>query len=215
MRFDCMRIFLFLFCFALVNVLPVAGRAQMPEDAQAVPTAESAVVAGQDAAVVQDSGENSQRVSSPSPQQTTPTNSGQPVSEGFPAAAYNSLVFTYWEHNALRDARNSRGMVRAPTEGELMRDLNTRDLDFKEKPPPEERDISLSGIVYHGKGDWTIWLNGQRISPSALPKEAIDLQVFKDYIEVKWFDEYTNQIFPICLRPHQRFNMDTRMFLPG
>jgi hypothetical protein len=32
---------------------------------------------------------------------------------------------------------------------------------------------------------------------------------------MKWFDEYTNQVFPIRLRPHQRFNIDARMFLPG
>ncbi len=73
----------------------------------------------------------------------------------------------------------------------------------------------LGGIVYAREGEWTIWLNGRRITPEAVPKEVLDLRVFEDYIEVKWLDDYTNQIFPLRLRTHQRFNMDTRVFLPG
>lgn len=126
-----------------------------------------------------------------------------------------SLLFTFWEHTAIKDARRSRGLVRAPTDSELTKDLKKGPEELKTKPPPEERDISLGGIVYVSAGDWTIWLNGKRVTPQALPVEVIDLQVFDEYVELKWFDEYTNQIFPIRLRSHQRFNIDTRIFLPG
>lgn len=132
----------------------------------------------------------------------------------FSSEDYPSLLFTYWEHVAISDARHRRGNVRAPTEAELERDLNTMQKE-KVKPPPEERDISLGGIVYHSRKDWTIWLNGKRVTPDALPTEVIDLRVHGEFIEIKWFDEYSNQIFPIRLRPHQRFNIDTRIFLPG
>ncbi len=134
---------------------------------------------------------------------------------GFNTDEYASLLFTFWEQTAIEDSRNSRGLVRAPSESELMRDLNKKDEGPKAMPPPEERDIRLGGIVYRKKGDWTIWLNGKRVTPEALPEEILDLRVFKDYVEIKWFDEYTDQIFPIRLRPHQRFNIDTRIFLPG
>ena len=77
------------------------------------------------------------------------------------------------------------------------------------------REISLAGIVYRGAKEWTIWLNDLRVSPTAIPDEVLDLKVHKDYIELEWFDSSTNQIFPIRLRAHQRFNLDTRMFLPG
>jgi hypothetical protein len=137
------------------------------------------------------------------------------VMDGFNPDEFASLVFTYWEHIAIQDARRSRGLVRAPTEEELMRDLKDRNDEERVKPPPEERDISLNGIVYRSAGDWTIWLNSKRVTPDALPEEIIDLRVFDEYIEMKWFDEYTNQVFPIRLRPHQRFNIDVRMFLPG
>lgn len=143
------------------------------------------------------------------------TDAAKAPKAGFKPSEYASLVFTYWEHTAILDARRSRGMVRAPTEAELMRDLKTRDDGIKVKPPPEARDIRLSGIAYRSENDWTIWLNDQRVTPNALPREIIDLRVFDEYIEMKWFDDYTNQIFPIRLRPHQRFNIDTRIFLPG
>ncbi|MCB1563732.1 MAG: hypothetical protein KDJ75_09175 [Alphaproteobacteria bacterium] len=145
------------------------------------------------------------------PNKSANSSAAKPV---FKAADYPSLLFTYWEHTAIQDARRSVGTNRAPTEAELTRDLKTME-EAKVKPPPEKRDIRLGGIVYHSSDDWTIWLNGERVTPKALPEEIIDLRVFNEYIEVKWFDEYTNQIFPIRLRAHQRFNIDTRIFLPG
>jgi hypothetical protein len=139
--------------------------------------------------------------------------SGAPV---FSDEQYGSLVFTYWEHVAIKDMKNARGDTRAVTEAELKKALDTKeDITKKVKPPPEEREIRLGGIAYHGSNDWTIWLNEKRVSPDAIPKEAMDLKVYKGYIEMKWFDEWSNQIYPIRLRPHQRFNLDARMFLPG
>jgi len=141
---------------------------------------------------------------------------GQDKGPLFNPAEYQSIVFTHWEHVAIQDARNSRGETRGVTESELMRDLKKREDQIeKVKPPPEEREIRLSGIVYNGGADWTIWLNEQRVTPEAIPEEVMDLKVYKTYIEFKWFDDYTNRIFPIRLRPHQRFNIDTRIFLPG
>ncbi len=129
-----------------------------------------------------------------------------------------SVVFTFWEHTAIRDARRARGQggaVRGVDEAELNRELRRKQDELRVKPPAEERDITLGGIVYRRSNDWTIWLNGQRITPEALPEEIIDLKVYSDYIELKWFDEWSNQIFPIRMRAHQRFNIDTRIFLPG
>lgn len=125
-----------------------------------------------------------------------------------------SLLFSYWEHKTIVDAKRSRGLVRPPTDEELQEDLRSQG-EEKIKPSAEERDLKLGGIVYKSNSDWTIWLNGKRVTPKAVPKEVMDLKVYNEYIEMKWFDDYTNQIFPIRLRTHQRFNMDTRIFLPG
>ncbi len=125
-----------------------------------------------------------------------------------------SILFTYWENTAIADAKNKRGVVQAPTQDEINRAMQEEQAS-KPKPPPEEREIKLGGIVYAAKNDWAIWLNGQRVTPDALPKEVIDLRVYDDYVEMKWLDDYTLRIYPIRLRAHQRFNLDTRMFLPG
>lgn len=138
------------------------------------------------------------------------------VRKDVPPGEMSSILFTYWEHTALQDARRSIGMVRTPSEAELMQSLGEGEAPLeKVKPPPEEREVSLAGITYRAPDDWTIWLNGQRVTPQALPKEALDLKVYKDYIELRWLDDYSNQILPIRLRTHQRFNVDTRIFLPG
>jgi hypothetical protein len=126
------------------------------------------------------------------------------------------IIFTYWEHAAIQDARNARGSVRPPTEEELMRDMKTSSLvDEKPKVMPTDREIRLGGIVYANGKDWSIWLNEKRVTPDAIPPEIMDLKVYKEYVEIKWFDEYTNRILPLRLRAHERFNIDTRIFLPG
>jgi hypothetical protein len=123
-----------------------------------------------------------------------------------------SVLFTYWEHTAISDAKRAVGSTREVTQEEWQ---NIKDEPLGVKPPPEERDITLGGIVFVTSGDWTIWLNGKRVTPKAIPREVTDLKVYKEYIEMKWYDDYTNQIFPLRMRAHQRFNIDTRIFLPG
>lgn len=147
------------------------------------------------------------------PESPTPDSVKQKIAEDdrspFKPEKIRSLFFTYWQHEAIVDAKKSRGRARPPTESEL------KHLDKDEEKKPGERDLILDGIVFVSADDWTIWINGMRVTPSAIPKEVIDLRVFKEYIEVKWLDEHTNQVFPIRLRAHQRFNLDMRIFLPG
>ena len=77
------------------------------------------------------------------------------------------------------------------------------------------REVKLGGILYNGVEDWIIWINQTRITPGAIPSEILDISVYDNYVELKWFDGETNKIYPIRLRPNQRFNIDARMFLPG
>lgn len=129
---------------------------------------------------------------------------------------FNSLFFTAWEVQNIdrmrRIANENKGKTRAVTNIDAGQDFDPIN---KVKPPPEKREIRLAGILYNGPESWTIWLNEKRVTPDALPQEVIDLRVYKEYIEFKWIDDYTNRIYPVRLRPHQRFNMDTRIFLPG
>lgn len=119
------------------------------------------------------------------------------------------LIFLKDEYQLLQEAK-AISHTRPPLPGEIDR-VSIGD----ETIAPGIRELSLAGIVYRSGRDWTIWFNEQRVTPTAIPEEVLDLRVHKDFIEIKWFDAYTNQIFPIRLRPHQRFNLDSRIFLPG
>ena len=118
-----------------------------------------------------------------------------------------SLFFTPNQQSLIAEAR-AGFMARPPTADEIRRAENG---DIQQGP----REVALAGIVYLSAGDWTIWLNGQKVTPKRLPPEILDIKVRKNDVKLKWFDAYTNQIFPIKLKTHQRFNIDTRIFLPG
>ena len=103
----------------------------------------------------------------------------------------------------------------------LLRDaikgLNTNPSDGGGNNPkdPGVRELALGGIVYTAADDWTIWLNGRRITPNAIPGEIFDLTVQKEYVDIKWYDAYTNRLYPVRLRANERFNLDSRLFLTG
>lgn len=80
---------------------------------------------------------------------------------------------------------------------------------------PGIRELALGGIVFKEEGDWTIWLNGRRITPDTIPGEIFDLKVQKEYVDIKWYDAFTNRLFPVRLRANERFNLDSRLFLTG
>jgi len=132
--------------------------------------------------------------------------------EIFERSSVPSLVFTPSQYALLREARIGFN-TRIPTLQELAKAGDPNDPNYR--PPVALRDVRLGGIAFNTPDDWTIWLNNNRVTPDALPAEAIDLRVYKDFIELKWFDSLTNQVFPIRLRMNQRFNLDTRVFLPG
>ena len=125
-------------------------------------------------------------------------------------ARLQTMFFTIWQHALLQEAK-ARFMTRTPDASEIANDGQ----QSSEQAVRGVREVRLGGIAYAGPLDWTVWLNGKRITPAAIPKEVIDIKVAGDFIELKWYDAFTDLIFPVRLRPHQRFNLDSRIFLPG
>jgi hypothetical protein len=117
-----------------------------------------------------------------------------------------TLFFTAWQYALLNEAKQQFN-TRPPSASEMQNDNGQ-----KQSGP---RELALGGISYRNAKDWTVWLNSQRIKPDAIPKEILDIRVSADHVDLKWFDNATNLIFPVRLRPHQRFNLDDRIFLPG
>ncbi|QQG35691.1 MAG: hypothetical protein HYS17_09240 [Micavibrio aeruginosavorus] len=129
-----------------------------------------------------------------------------------------TVVFTLWQHSLLQEAKRLL-KVRPVEQGE---DLSGTGIGMGGGATGEGavvprglRELSLSGILFKGKDNWIVWLNGKRLAPDALPKEIMDIKVTEEYVDLKWFDAYSNLIYPVRIRPHQRFNLDSRIFLPG
>lgn len=116
-----------------------------------------------------------------------------------------TLFFTKWQHALLVETRA----------GARSRPVSDAELDAEGQVVKGPREIGLSGILFTNSDEWVIWLNNQRVAPDAIPEAVMDMNVSARYVEIEWFDAYTNQIYPIRLRPHQRFNLDSRIFLPG
>lgn len=123
-----------------------------------------------------------------------------------------SLFFTLWQYQLLQDAK--RQYVTHPvSQAEL---AHSGDANGKAKPR-SIRELSVGGILYRGPDDWTVYLNGQRLTQdkNSLPEQVMDIKVTEDHVDLKWFDTFSNLIFPVRLREHQRFNLDARMFITG
>lgn len=134
----------------------------------------------------------------------------EPYPEG-----YRSLFYTLKEHRALLDSI-ARKAAPMPRHDEGNEDMEDEDIIIeKEKGPPPPRILHLSGIVYTSANDWTLWLNGLRVVPRDMPPAIKDIKVSKEYIDLKWFDATSGQTIPVRLRPHQRFNIDSKTFMPG
>lgn len=119
-----------------------------------------------------------------------------------------SLFFNLMEYALIQEAR--RGFeARIPGSGAAAVTSNQgREIRAR-------RNLSLGGIIYNGKSNWSIYLNELRVTPDSLPEEILDIQVDTDFVRLKWFDKGTNTIFPVKLRPNQKFNLDARLFFPG
>lgn len=123
--------------------------------------------------------------------------------------ALKTLFFTAWQHALLQESKEGFN-TRLPNPGEVGSSGGSN-----APRDPGIRELSLGGISYGSGSKWTVWLNGVRITPDAIPEQVLDIKVSRAFIDLKWYDGYTNKIYPVRMRPHERFNLDSRIFLPG
>lgn len=81
---------------------------------------------------------------------------------------------------------------------------------------PERRLIVLSGILYRAKNNWTVWINGQKVTPDNYLPEIIEIKVENSsYVSLKWYDIGLQEVISITLRPNQVYDITTGILLPG
>ena len=121
----------------------------------------------------------------------------------------NSLMFTDAELLKIR-------ALLAGVNNELIDETENDAGEGEEKnATPVRRLIQLSGIAYSNPDRWMIWLNGQRLTPGNLLPEIVDLKVYKNYIDLKWFDRGLRKIIKIRMRPNQIYDITSGVMLPG
>lgn len=140
----------------------------------------------------------------------------------FPVAASSavpreSIFFTPEEIVILQQARqgylDNRFQTEVPVESAAE---NVVDGEKDEAPIDRGRRIlTLAGVVYQSPQDWTIWLNGERVTPRNIPENIRSLTVNADHVRLRWFDKAENRIVNITLRPHQHYNLDLDTIAPG
>lgn len=134
------------------------------------------------------------------------------------AVPRESIFFTPEEIAILQQARqgylDSRFQTQVPVEAAAE---NTADDGKKDDAPIDRgrRILTLAGVVYQSPQDWTIWLNGERVTPRNIPENIRSLTVNVDHVRLRWFDKAENRIVNITLRPHQHYNLDLDTIAPG
>ena len=78
-----------------------------------------------------------------------------------------------------------------------------------------KRYIDVDGLLYKSSSNWVVWINGKRLTPGYLLPEIVGIHVMKDRIYLEWFDSVFNKIITINLRPHQIYDIQSGILLPG
>lgn len=131
------------------------------------------------------------------------------------ATPRESIFFSAEDLETILQASEGNVESVADVDGEDEDGATTEEAKKEEPVDRGRRILTLSGIVYQSAQDWTVWLNGERVTPKNIPENVRGLVVQSDYIRLRWFDKANNRIVNITLRPHQHYNLDFDTISPG
>lgn len=83
------------------------------------------------------------------------------------------------------------------------------------KQPVGPTLLHLSAIVYFSPSSWTIWLNGERVTPDRWPKHIEALAVERDSIQVKLRVGGDRLPLSVQLWPNQTYIVSTENVVEG
>ncbi len=78
-----------------------------------------------------------------------------------------------------------------------------------------KRIIDVDGLLYNSSNNWIVWINGKRLTPGYLLPEIVGIHVKRDSVYLEWFDSVFNKIITINMRPHQVYDIQSGILLPG
>ena len=95
-----------------------------------------------------------------------------------------SLMFTEDEATRIREAMAKRPASSGHESAAATADEPVPDQD-KDKPPPKlDTNLTLSGIMFFGANDWTVWINGIPHHPDTKPPGFDIVAVTPDHVDL-------------------------------
>ncbi len=119
-----------------------------------------------------------------------------------------SLLFTDHEIELINEA-----LVGGPEEEQSAAPAAPRIVKLKQPVGPAL--LHLSAIVYFSPSSWTIWLNGERVTPDRWPKHIEALAVERDSIQVKLRIGSDRLPLSVQLWPNQTYIVSTENVVEG
>lgn len=76
-------------------------------------------------------------------------------------------------------------------------------------------DLRLGAVFYYNPGDWTLWLQGQKITPATHRDDIQVLEVAPDYVRLRLAAASGLAAHEIILKPYQSYRLSTGDVLDG
>ncbi len=205
------KIFATVFCpvFCIVSVLSFAAMAQDIDPAQfAQPPIPTLLPAANDPALA-------------APSTTPPASviaAPPPVADGEIVSPTPLLVSTdtvkkkesifFTPNQLISIMRANQGFI-APREAFDIKNQSDNPTDMG------PRAIAITGIIYNGSNDWTVWINNERVTPKNIPDRIMGINVSSDRVRLRWMDIGNQRIVNVTLRTNQIYLLDTDTIISG
>lgn len=87
--------------------------------------------------------------------------------------------------------------------------------DPSEQPEQEQEEAIVTGpdrlhlgaVLFGGPQDWTLWLNGERVTPDRLPERIEAISVAPERVRMTWQDVPRDRRVTVELRPRQSWDL--------
>ncbi|MDD4615829.1 MAG: hypothetical protein PHW76_01750 [Alphaproteobacteria bacterium] len=75
--------------------------------------------------------------------------------------------------------------------------------------PPGKGDLHLGAVLYYGPEDWTLWLQGEKWTPSTRREGIKILEVGESAVRILWTNPEDNAPLEVTLHPNEAYQIAT------
>lgn len=117
-----------------------------------------------------------------------------------------------WQNSLLFYEGDAHALSQAIRDFDRMRVTGAVVEEKQAEAPPDVPNIFVSALAYYGEGDWTVWANGYRVTPTRQPPQFSVIAVNADKAEIAVGGSKPARFF---LRPSQTWRSRTNDVVEG